>query len=401
MTRGYFDELIALLESGIGLERAHMGIFTALGEMYANHAPAKLMEHLKLFCTRVNIPRLISICDRQMLWRELTFLYEKYDEFDNALDTMMAHDAAAWEHVRFKDVAVKCSTVDIFYKAIQHYFDMHPALVTDLLKVLEGRIDHSRVVALVRRGGHLGVSKDYLVAVQKNNLPSVNEAMNEVLIEEDDHAALEASVDSYDNFDQLKLAEDLEVRPAAAGVRRVPRSVMAGAARACRVLCLCASHTLKRSGDAAARAEARADRVPAGGRKALQEEPQVAQGGQHGHGRRTLHGRDGDGGAERVARARRGAAHLFRGGGQGPAQLCCVPLHVPGPRGLPYRARDGVAQPGGAAGHPHPVHALLCGVYPRVHWQGAPRAPRTASACCLACSWKLATSHLRPRRWTR
>ena len=47
----------------------------------------------------------------------------------------MAHDAAAWEHVRFKDVAVKCSTVDIFYKAIQHYFDYHPDLVNDLLKV--------------------------------------------------------------------------------------------------------------------------------------------------------------------------------------------------------------------------------------------------------------------------
>lgn len=77
MMRGHFSELIALLESGIGLERAHMGIFTALGEMYANHDPSKLMEHLKLFCTRINIPRLISICDRQMLWRELTFLYEK------------------------------------------------------------------------------------------------------------------------------------------------------------------------------------------------------------------------------------------------------------------------------------------------------------------------------------
>lgn len=77
MARGHFAELIALLESGIGLERAHMGIFTALGEMYANHEPAKLMEHLKLFSTRINIPRLITITDRQMLWKELTFLYEK------------------------------------------------------------------------------------------------------------------------------------------------------------------------------------------------------------------------------------------------------------------------------------------------------------------------------------
>lgn len=34
--RGYFEELIALLESGIGLERAHMGIFTELGTPISN-----------------------------------------------------------------------------------------------------------------------------------------------------------------------------------------------------------------------------------------------------------------------------------------------------------------------------------------------------------------------------
>lgn len=33
-----------------------------------------------------------------------------------------------------------------------------------------------------------------------------------MLIAEDDYEALEASVESYDNFDQLKLAEDLEAR---------------------------------------------------------------------------------------------------------------------------------------------------------------------------------------------
>lgn len=35
--RGFFDELIALMESGIGLERAHMGIFTELGILYARY----------------------------------------------------------------------------------------------------------------------------------------------------------------------------------------------------------------------------------------------------------------------------------------------------------------------------------------------------------------------------
>ena len=47
--RGRFDELITLMESGLGLERAHMGIFTELGCLYARYRPEKLMEHLKLF----------------------------------------------------------------------------------------------------------------------------------------------------------------------------------------------------------------------------------------------------------------------------------------------------------------------------------------------------------------
>ena len=33
--RGYTDELIALLEAGLGLERAHMGMFTELSILYA------------------------------------------------------------------------------------------------------------------------------------------------------------------------------------------------------------------------------------------------------------------------------------------------------------------------------------------------------------------------------
>ena len=35
--RGHFEELLALLENGIGLERAHMGIFTELGILYAKY----------------------------------------------------------------------------------------------------------------------------------------------------------------------------------------------------------------------------------------------------------------------------------------------------------------------------------------------------------------------------
>lgn len=55
--RGYFEELMSLLEASLGLERAHMGMFTELAILYSKYKPAKLREHLELFWSRVNIPK--------------------------------------------------------------------------------------------------------------------------------------------------------------------------------------------------------------------------------------------------------------------------------------------------------------------------------------------------------
>ena len=93
------------------------------------------MEHLKLFAARLNIPRLIRVCEEQQHWRELVFLYVAYDEYDNAALVMMAHSPTAWEHVQFKDVAVKVSNAEVYYKAVSFYLEQHPDLLVDLLKV--------------------------------------------------------------------------------------------------------------------------------------------------------------------------------------------------------------------------------------------------------------------------
>jgi len=58
--RGYFEELIALLEAALGLERAHMGMFTELAILYSKFKPQKMREHLELFWSRVNIPKVFS-----------------------------------------------------------------------------------------------------------------------------------------------------------------------------------------------------------------------------------------------------------------------------------------------------------------------------------------------------
>jgi clathrin heavy chain len=62
-----------MLEAALGLERAHMGMFTELAILYSKFKPQKMREHLELFWSRVNIPKVrggkkatrwMSICKR-------------------------------------------------------------------------------------------------------------------------------------------------------------------------------------------------------------------------------------------------------------------------------------------------------------------------------------------------
>ena len=93
---GFFDELIALMEAGLGLERAHMAMFTELAILYTKYKPQKTMEHLKLFWSRINIPKVIRACEEAHLHAEQVMLYIHYDEFDNAVLAMMEHSTDAW-----------------------------------------------------------------------------------------------------------------------------------------------------------------------------------------------------------------------------------------------------------------------------------------------------------------
>merc|ERR1711871_826369 len=208
--RGRYDELIALMESGLWLERSHMGISQSLGILYAKYRPEKLMEHLKLFANKINIPKLIRTCETEKHWKPLAWLYCAYDEHDNAANVMMNHSDVAWEHTTFKDVVVKVSNADLFYRMLDFYYSEHPTLLVDLLSVPSSRIDHTRVVDLFRKKGELPLIKSYLVSVQTSNLSAVNEALNAILIEEADFEGLRESIETYDAYDAIGLAKQLE-----------------------------------------------------------------------------------------------------------------------------------------------------------------------------------------------
>ncbi|KAG8880927.1 hypothetical protein FRB97_000320 [Tulasnella sp. 331] len=205
--RGHFDEIISLLEAGLSLERAHMGIFTELSILYCRYKPEKLMEHLKLFVSRINIPKVIRATEIAHLWPELVFLYVKYDEFDNAALAMMERSADAWEHNQFKDVIVKAANVEM---ALSFYLLEQPMLLVDLLTVLSPRIDHTRVVRMFLRDDNVPLIRSYLIAVQHLNIEAINDAYNDLLMEEEDYKTLRDSIDSFDNFNTISLASRLE-----------------------------------------------------------------------------------------------------------------------------------------------------------------------------------------------
>lgn len=207
---GYFDELIALLEAGLGLERAHMGMFTELGIALTKYHPERVMEHLRIFWGRINIPKAIRACEEAHLWPELVFLFAHYDEWDNAALAMMERAADAWEHHSFKDTIVKVANLEIYYRALNFYLQEQPSLLTDLLQALTPRIDVNRVVRMFEKSDNIPLIKPFLLNVQSQNKRAVNDAINDLLIEEEDHKTLRDSVENYDNYEAVALAQRLE-----------------------------------------------------------------------------------------------------------------------------------------------------------------------------------------------
>ncbi len=51
--------------------------------------------------------QVLRAAEQAHLWAELVFLYDKYEEYDNAALAMMAHPTEAWRESHFKDIITK------------------------------------------------------------------------------------------------------------------------------------------------------------------------------------------------------------------------------------------------------------------------------------------------------
>jgi clathrin heavy chain len=206
---GKSTELVALMEQGLGQDNAHAGVFTELGVLYTKYMPEKLMEHIKIFHTRMNINKILRACEKALMWPETVYLYKEDNQHDSAVKIMVDH-ATAFQHDLFLDCVQKVRNPEVQYKAISHYLGTQPMQLGRLLQVLTPNLDHARAVHLLRKSDGLNLAVEYMKSVQKENLSVVNEALNEIFVAEEDHEALKTSIDEFDNFDQIFLAQKCE-----------------------------------------------------------------------------------------------------------------------------------------------------------------------------------------------
>jgi len=207
---GHFTHLVSLFEQGLGLDDAHIGIFTELGVLYTKHVPDKVMEHCKVFFSKLNVTKVVKACERARLWPPAVYLHTQDKQYDSAVK-IMTDRATAFENDLFLDAIVKVRNQEVMYKAINFYLTMHPTFFTRLMEVVEPHVDHSRVVSQLRRSGDwaLQIGQSYMKTVQGSDLSAVNEALNELYIEDEDYEALRKSIDRFKNFNMIALAQKL------------------------------------------------------------------------------------------------------------------------------------------------------------------------------------------------
>lgn len=86
------------------------------------------------------------MCEKYLFWPEAVYLYSHYDEYDNAINTIIEHSPSAFNHDTFISLIQKVSNSDLYYKSIMFYMEEQPMHVNGLLKTLTTKLDLTKTV---------------------------------------------------------------------------------------------------------------------------------------------------------------------------------------------------------------------------------------------------------------
>jgi len=168
------------------------------------------MDHIRTYSQRLNIPKLIRACEMYQMWPEAVQLHQAYDQWDQAILTMIEHSPSAWRQDVFVQNIVKVKNHDLYYRSMIFYLEEEPMLLNDLMKLIANKIDLSKCVTVMKKTGYIPLIEPFLKSVQNQNVAAVNEALNEIYLEKQDYSSLRQSIKDYDSFESIQLASDLE-----------------------------------------------------------------------------------------------------------------------------------------------------------------------------------------------
>ena len=161
----------------------------------------------------MNVHKVIRNCEQNYCWEEVVFLYSHYNGYDQALNTMIEHSPLCWKHDLYCQVLRKVTNSNLYNKSIDFYVKEQPQLLNDMLKVISSKVDLSTTVSQLKKNSALPLATPFLKSVQSANNYDVNEALNEIFIEEEDPESLRTSILKYSAYDQLTLAKKIENHP--------------------------------------------------------------------------------------------------------------------------------------------------------------------------------------------
>merc|ERR1719203_920933 len=104
------------------------------------------MNHFHQYFLKINKSKLIRVSEKYHHWAEARYLFIHYDEYDQAISTMIEHSPTAWKDDIFQQAILKVANHDWLYKAIRFYLNEHPQQLNDLLKNIASKVDLTKTV---------------------------------------------------------------------------------------------------------------------------------------------------------------------------------------------------------------------------------------------------------------
>eukprot|EP00924_Labyrinthula_sp_SR-Ha-C_P001550 maker-scaffold_18-snap-gene-1.5-mRNA-1 protein AED:0.42 eAED:0.42 QI:0/0/0/0.66/1/1/3/0/1799 len=260
--KGFFKEVVWLLESGVNVENAHNNTFTMLAILYAKYSDFLdlkknvLIDFVRRQGKKINSTKFVRISQSLLKYEEVAELYRIMGELESALSVLLSHTqffADPKETVYGIILSQSESTVirqeSVYYRLLDLFVKLFPTSVSQLLDSIHSqrtkgreskpvKLDCSRVIKTLSAVGKLVLAREFLVQLQIENLrfeteskakqkanlkkyqkdyeisfsydmSAVNEAVNDLYIEEGSWELLRESIDKHTNFDHLKLARRL------------------------------------------------------------------------------------------------------------------------------------------------------------------------------------------------